>query len=56
VIGEFPALPVPLRFDGWDNPQVARPPLLGEHTDEILQQRLGISAQRVRELRELNAI
>ena len=37
VIGSFPALPVPLRFDGWDRPTVGRPPLLGEHTSEVLQ-------------------
>ncbi|KJK20769.1 acyl-CoA transferase [Burkholderiaceae bacterium 16] len=56
VIGQFSALPVPLRFDGWDDPSVGRPPLLGEHTSEVLEQRLGIDAQRVRELRELKAI
>lgn len=56
VIGRFPALPVPLRFAGFDDPVVARPPLLGEHTDEVLGQRLGIGAERLRELRELKAI
>ncbi len=56
VIGQFPALPVPLRFDGWDDPEVGRPPLLGEHTDDVLRERLGIDAQRVRELREMKAI
>lgn len=56
VIGSFPALPVPLRFDGWDNPEVGRPPLLGEHTSDVLQARLGIDAERVRQLREMKAI
>lgn len=56
AIGRFPALPVPLRFKGWDDPQVSRPPLLGEHTDQVLQQRLGMDARRVAELRELKAI
>ena len=56
VIGSFPALPVPLRFDGWDNPAVGCPPMLGEHTSEVLEQRLGLGAQRLQELRELKAI
>ena len=56
VIGEFPALPVPLKFDGWDNPGVGRPPLLGEHTAQVLQERLGIGEQRLSELRQLKAI
>ena len=56
VIGTFQALPVPLRFDGWDNPEVRRPPLLGEHTDEVLRDWLGMDAQRVKALREAKAI
>jgi crotonobetainyl-CoA:carnitine CoA-transferase CaiB-like acyl-CoA transferase len=56
VIGEFPALPVPLKFDGWDNPGVERPPLLGEHTAQVLQERLGIGAERLAALRECHAI
>jgi len=56
VIGTFPALPVPLRFDGWDAPAVGRPPLLGEHTAEVLERRLGIDSQRVQALRASKAI
>lgn len=56
VIGTFPALPVPLRFDGWDNPVVGRPPLLGEHTAQVLKDRLGLDAARVQALREAKAI
>ena len=55
-IGEFPALPVPLKFDGWDNPVVARPPMLGEHTEAILSQRLGLDAAAIAKLRQANAI
>ncbi len=32
------------------------PPRLGEHTDEILREKLGLSDERLRELRELKAI
>lgn len=56
VIGQFPALPVPLRFEGWDNPEVGRPPLLGEHTSDVLRERLGMDEQRVKALREAKAI
>ncbi len=37
-VGDFPAIRLPFRFDGFDDPQPSRPPLLGEHTDRILQQ------------------
>ena len=56
AIGEFPALPVPLKFVGWDDPVVARPPMLGEHTDAILSQRLGLDAAAIAKLRQANAI
>jgi crotonobetainyl-CoA:carnitine CoA-transferase CaiB-like acyl-CoA transferase len=35
-VGEFKALALPYKFLGWDNPQIGRPPTLGEHTDRIL--------------------
>ena len=35
-VGEFKALAVPYKFLGWDNPEIGRPPTLGEHTDRIL--------------------
>jgi crotonobetainyl-CoA:carnitine CoA-transferase CaiB-like acyl-CoA transferase len=36
-VGEFKALALPYRFLGWDNPEIGRPPTLGEHTREILE-------------------
>lgn len=56
ALGEFPALPVPLKFTGWDAPEVGRPPLLGEHTDDILRERLGYDEARIAALREAGAI
>jgi crotonobetainyl-CoA:carnitine CoA-transferase CaiB-like acyl-CoA transferase len=56
VIGTFRALPVPLRFEGWDDPALERPPLLGEHTDQILAERLGLDPARIAALREAKAI
>jgi crotonobetainyl-CoA:carnitine CoA-transferase CaiB-like acyl-CoA transferase len=35
-VGEFKALALPYKFLGWDDPEIGRPPLLGEHTAKIL--------------------
>jgi crotonobetainyl-CoA:carnitine CoA-transferase CaiB-like acyl-CoA transferase len=56
TVGEFPALRVPLKLDGWDDPAVHRPPLLGEHTDAVLAERLRLSPERIAQLREAKAI
>jgi len=37
-VGEFKALALPYKFLGWDNPQIGRPPALGEHTERILDE------------------
>jgi crotonobetainyl-CoA:carnitine CoA-transferase CaiB-like acyl-CoA transferase len=56
TVGEFPALGVPLKLDGWDDPAVQRPPLLGEHTASVLAERLGLTRERIAELKEAKAI
>jgi crotonobetainyl-CoA:carnitine CoA-transferase CaiB-like acyl-CoA transferase len=56
TVGEFPALRLPIKLDGWDDPNVRRPPLLGEHTDSVLAGRLGLSRERIAQLREAKAI
>ena len=35
-VGEFRALALPYKFLGWDNPEIGRPPTLGEHTASVL--------------------
>lgn len=55
-IGRFGAVPVPFKFEGYEDPQVERPPLLGEHTDEVLRARLGLSHEEITALRQLGAI
>ncbi len=55
-LGAFPALRNPLRFTGWEEPALGRPPLLGEHTEEVLRTRLGLDAARIAALREAKAI
>ena len=55
-VGEFRALALPYKFLGWDDPQIGRPPALGEHTDAILRERLGYSDERIAELRKAKAV
>jgi len=40
-VGEFRALALPYKFLGWDNPEIGRPPTLGEHTGKILAELKG---------------
>jgi crotonobetainyl-CoA:carnitine CoA-transferase CaiB-like acyl-CoA transferase len=50
-VGSFQALPLPFKFDGYADPRLARPPLLGEHTDAVLSQRLGYTPETIAALR-----
>jgi crotonobetainyl-CoA:carnitine CoA-transferase CaiB-like acyl-CoA transferase len=54
--GRFPALGLPLKFDGFDDPEIGRPPLLGEHTEMVLTEMLGLSAAEIAALRAEEAI
>jgi crotonobetainyl-CoA:carnitine CoA-transferase CaiB-like acyl-CoA transferase len=56
AIGSVDCVPLPYKFVGLDNPELSRPPLLGEHTDDILQQLLGKSAAEIAALRTAKAI
>lgn len=55
-VGEFKALALPFKFLGWDDPQVGRPPALGEQTEAILRERLGYSAEQIEKLKSAKAI
>jgi crotonobetainyl-CoA:carnitine CoA-transferase CaiB-like acyl-CoA transferase len=55
-VGEFKALAIPYKFLGWDNPEIGRPPALGEHTESVLAELLGFSADDVSRLRSAKAI
>jgi crotonobetainyl-CoA:carnitine CoA-transferase CaiB-like acyl-CoA transferase len=55
-VGEFPALALPFKLAGWDDPAVDRPPLLGEHTERVLMERLKLTRERIAALREAKAI
>ena len=55
-VGEFKALALPYKFLGWDDPQIGRPPTLGEHTESVLAGMLGYSADEIAKLRDKRAI
>jgi crotonobetainyl-CoA:carnitine CoA-transferase CaiB-like acyl-CoA transferase len=54
--GVFPALALPFKFEGFDDPALSRPPTLGEHTDSILAGRLGMTPAEIARLRAEGAI
>ncbi|HEX6156558.1 MAG TPA: CoA transferase, partial [Burkholderiales bacterium] len=55
-VGEFKALAIPYKFLGWDNPEIGRPPALGEHTESVLGELLGLSKDDVAKLRSAKAV
>jgi crotonobetainyl-CoA:carnitine CoA-transferase CaiB-like acyl-CoA transferase len=55
-VGEFRALALPYKFLGWDDPEIGRPPTLGEHTESLLSSLLGYSREEIAALREKRAI
>ncbi len=52
VIGEMPISRMPFRFVGTDPVEIERPPLLGEHTWEVLSSMLDLERDRFDELVE----
>jgi crotonobetainyl-CoA:carnitine CoA-transferase CaiB-like acyl-CoA transferase len=55
-VGEFKALALPYKFLGWDNPEIGAPPTLGQHTETVLAEFLGLATQDVARLRAAKAI
>ncbi len=56
VAGKLPTVASPMRFSGTPLEHKLAPPLLGEHTEEILRERLGRSAAQIAALRAEGAI
>lgn len=56
LLGAFPALRLPYRFDGLADPAIQRPPLLGEDTEAVLRDLLKYSPARIATLRAEGAI
>ncbi len=51
-VGTFPALRNPLLLDGFDNPELSAPPVLGAHTQKVLIDVLGYSSEQIEELKQ----
>jgi crotonobetainyl-CoA:carnitine CoA-transferase CaiB-like acyl-CoA transferase len=49
--GNFPALRTPLRIEGFDDPTIASPPVLGADTSEVLRSVLGMDDAEIAALR-----
>jgi crotonobetainyl-CoA:carnitine CoA-transferase CaiB-like acyl-CoA transferase len=56
LLGAFPALRLPYRFDGLADPEIQRPPLLGEDTEAVLRDLLQYSQAQIETLRAEGAI
>jgi crotonobetainyl-CoA:carnitine CoA-transferase CaiB-like acyl-CoA transferase len=56
VLGKIPIVNRPIKFAGEQQPVPAAPPVLGQHTDEILRDILGLTAARIAELRAAKVI
>jgi len=56
VAGTVPTVVNPVRFSGSEQRAELAPPVLGEHTEEILRERLGYSTERIARLRADGAI
>jgi formyl-CoA transferase len=54
--GEVPAIGSPFKMFGTPLAEPTAPPLLGEHTDEVLEQVLGYGPERIAQLRAAGAI
>lgn len=55
-VGKFKSLASPLTMHGTVNSKNHAPPMLGEHTDLVLQQYLGLSAGELKELKNKKVI
>jgi len=51
VLGKIPIVNRPFKFPGDPQPVPTAPPVLGQHTDEILRDILGFTAEQIEELR-----
>jgi crotonobetainyl-CoA:carnitine CoA-transferase CaiB-like acyl-CoA transferase len=51
TLGKIPIVNRAIQFPGSQQPAPSAPPVLGQHTDEVLKDILGLDAARIEELR-----
>jgi crotonobetainyl-CoA:carnitine CoA-transferase CaiB-like acyl-CoA transferase len=56
ILGEIPIVNRSIKFAGDRQPVPTAPPTLGQHTDEILRQVLGLSLEEITQLRASNVV
>ena len=56
VLGKIPIVSRPIKFVGEAQPVPAAPPVLGQHTDEILHDVLGLTPDRIDQLRKAKVV
>jgi crotonobetainyl-CoA:carnitine CoA-transferase CaiB-like acyl-CoA transferase len=56
LLGNIPIVSRPIKFPGDRQPVPAAPPVLGQHTDEILRDILGFTAEQIAELRAAKVV
>jgi crotonobetainyl-CoA:carnitine CoA-transferase CaiB-like acyl-CoA transferase len=52
TLGRIPIVNRPIKFPGAQQPPPEAPPVLGQHTDAILEEVLGLSTEQIAQLRE----
>jgi crotonobetainyl-CoA:carnitine CoA-transferase CaiB-like acyl-CoA transferase len=56
VLGKIPIVNRPIKFAGDAQPVPTAPPVLGQHTDEILHEVLGLTADQIEQLRSAKVV
>jgi len=56
VLGKIPIVSRSIKFLGDQQPVPTAPPVLGQHTDEILRETLGLTAEQIEKLRAANVV
>jgi crotonobetainyl-CoA:carnitine CoA-transferase CaiB-like acyl-CoA transferase len=56
VLGKIPIVNRSIKFPGAEQPIPTAPPVLGQHTDEILRDVLGLTAERIEQLRAAGVV
>jgi formyl-CoA transferase/CoA:oxalate CoA-transferase len=56
TLGRIPIVNRPIKYGGDKQPAPSAPPAMGEHTDDILSDVLGLSPERIEQLRAAKVV